>query len=185
MRTRIVIVLVLCLIGVVAVPKRSADRRSRDNGAGTPFVIPKNVEVAPMMLALDAPGSPFFNVDVDWSLQLSQADQTLYQQMATDLCAVTAVPAARTTFFSGVTGYQMNSWGGMVQNVVTNGDGTHTVTVSVAPILSNGDGSETTASVPDGGYTEQYNIDQKHVATYLSSQDPLGLAGQFIALMID
>jgi hypothetical protein len=189
MRTRIVIMLLVCLISVAAGAKRSTSRRSRGNAAQTPVVIQKDVksiQVAPRVLALDDPAPPFFDVSVDWSLELTATEQALYQQMATDLCTVTALPTARTTFFSGITNFHMNTWTGMVQNVVTNGDGTYTVTVNVAPVLSYADGTETTYRVSSSGYTEQYTIDQTDVVTYVSSQDPLGMSGQApLALMVD
>jgi len=172
-QTKIVCAFVICSVGllVAATPK---SRYPRPIKPGT--VVMKQAN-PPILRAQAEPAPPFFNISVAWSLELDQAQQTLYGQMATILSGVTDVPPSRTNYYSDVG--PIDSWKGMVNSVITT-NGINTVNVAVFPILT---GNDSTSVVSD--YSEQYSIDQNNVVTYLGFTDPNGWAGQTPAYLTD
>jgi hypothetical protein len=122
---------------------------------------------------------PAFCVVVDPTLNLTPDQQALYQQMATDLQDVAAIPNDRLNYYSAVNNppnYVIRGWGGTVQNVQPDCCGGYLVTVFVKPHLSTtAYGNSTIILTSD--YCEIYQV-TNDVPQYVSFTDPAGLAGQ-------
>ena len=175
MRAKVLFVAFLCTFAIAAIPSKVKHRKGRAKRG--PVVVQKLAAPRMMRAVLnDEAPPPVFDVSTDWSLNLNQPDQTLYDQMSAVLTGVTAVPNDRTNFYSAVGG--ITSWSGMVESV-TNNNGTYTVTVSVFPVFDTFGQSVAT------DYSELYSIDQNNAVTYLGFQDPNNWAGQALAVVID
>ena len=119
------------------------------------------------------PGSPTWQVSVDWGLTLDDDTQQLYQQMADLLTTVTDIPADRLNYYSAVNNAEwvIGGWNGMVDNVQPAAGGGYLITVSAVPYFP-----DRTQVAIYSEYTEQYLINQGTM-TYVGFQDPNHLAG--------
>lgn len=116
-----------------------------------------------------------WSVQVDWTLDLNNQQETLYQQMATLMSGYTTVPQDRTNFYSGVSGtYTINGWGGVLNNVKQQSNGTYLLTITVSPFIAQG--------VILTDYQEQYSVDANNNVTYAGFLDPLGWAGESLSV---
>ena len=145
-----------------------------------PKAVPKHavrggaVAAQPPVMAAAA-DTPFWNVTVLWSLNLDGPTQALYQQMANLLSGVNAVPNDRLNYYSAVNDpptWVIQSWSGMVSNVVANPDGSYQVTVTANPLFA---GQSSLSLLSD--YSEIYNIDQDNNINYVGFSDPNNWAG--------
>lgn len=128
--------------------------------------------IGPRLAILD-PGGPAFCVEVDPELTLTPAEEILYQDMATALSNHTAVPPDRENFYSGVEGYTLKRWDGIIRNVAPIAGG-YRVTATVVPDMVT---PEETPALVLVNYSEQFDV-INGVATYVGFQDPDGVAGQ-------
>ncbi|MGC8642776.1 MAG: hypothetical protein ACP5XB_23195 [Isosphaeraceae bacterium] len=132
---------------------------------------------AAMLMAAAMQGQPVWSVDVLSGLNLDQQDQQLYQNMATVLTGVSAIPVPRATFWSAVAP-SINGWLGSVSDVVPDGLGGNLVTVLAGPTLSTG-------VTPILDYAEQWDVDANGNPTFVQILDPEGQSGQAPAMVID
>lgn len=183
MRGRILVVACLCVVGIAATPK-ARGRRPKVVKPGT--VISKDAMVLPTMQRFDALLTPVWEVEADWSLELNESDQALYDQVAATLTGVSDIPNDRTNYYSAVNntpGYTINGWTGLVNSVTPDGNGGYNVTVSVDPKLSTTQFGLYTDMESD--YSEQYSINANNNVTYLGFLDPQGLAGLLTSFASD
>ena len=118
-------------------------------------------------------GTPW--VTVDWGLTLDANHQALYQNMATLLSGVAAVPQDRDNYYSVIIN-DVGSWLGMVSDVQAANGGGYVVTVSVSPLISPGSLYGDATGV-GGDYSEIYHVDVNNNVTYSGFTDPEGMAG--------
>jgi hypothetical protein len=164
------------LIGVVVVCAAVASAGFMGSGQVGPSLpgaaIPKlpAQPAGAMLIAASQQDQPVWAVNVLSSSNLDQQDQQLYQNMANVLTGVSAIPGARTSFWSAV-GPSITGWGGSVSSVVPDGLGGNFVTVLTDPNLSTGE-------VPFLNYSEVWDVDANGNATFVQSLDPDGVSGQ-------
>jgi len=155
---------------------------------GPPSPVPKKVlgpqkgfvGVAPLVA-----GGNTWSVRVDWTLNLNNQQEALYQQMTTLLSNNTTIPQDRLNYYSAVNNpptYVISGWGGVLTNVQQQGNGTYLLTVSVCPFFSAAAlfGSSTEVFTD---YSEQYSVDANNSLSYVGFLDPKGWAGQMPAMM--
>lgn len=159
---------------------RVKPRRARINPVSPEFKgggPPRIVNHARARAAFVDPGNLTFSVTIAPSLSLTPAEQTLYEDMATELGDFSATPQNRWDFFSGVDGYSLYGWGGVITDV-TPITGGYRVTATVIPYVRTDDDEEAEAFVV-ADYSERFDVVNGTV-TYVDSLDPLGQAGQVL-----
>jgi len=159
--------------------RRVARRQAAQVANGQPLPIRKSSLPRPylgarFLAAAQTPPRPW--VTVLLGLNLDANTQTLYQQMATLLSGVTAVPNDRVNYDSAVIN-DIANWQASLSNVQSDGSGGHAVTLRVGPVIAEGKwfGSSGTMA---SDYTEIYHVDSKNNITYVGFTDPNGSAGQ-------
>ena len=182
------------VLGVVRAQRVNPSRASRTGAAASkPKAVAKHAlndvkaKKAPAqgarggkLVALDQQ-PPFWDVGVDWGLQLDAETQALYQQMANLFSTVNAVPNDRLNYYSAVNdppNWTIQNWTGLVTGVAANGDGTYQVTVTANPCFA-----QSTTLVILSDYSEIYHVDQNNNATYVGFSDPNNWAGTIPGLV--
>jgi hypothetical protein len=127
-----------------------------------------------------------WSVNVKTGLSLNGGDQTLYQNMATVLSAVTTVPPARTAEFAASLNNNMTPapWSGSITQVTDDGNGGNLVKVLVGALFYDQNGNWQGKPFT-GGYYEQWDVDANGNATFVRAFDPGNLAGQAMPAFID
>jgi hypothetical protein len=173
MKSRILFVVFLCLVGVAAMPQAQKRRQKvapipAPNGA-----VPKIEAVVQQFEELDVLSqTPIWRVDVDWGLTLNQGDLALYQQAASVLTSVSAIPNDRLNYYAAIT---VNNWTGLVTDVQPDGNGGYIVTATVDPLMDSTEYGSSGSMLSD--YSETYAIAIDGSVTYLGFHDPNGWAG--------
>jgi len=129
--------------------------------------------------AIPEPVRPFWDVKVQWNLQLDENTRALYRRMADLFTSVKAVPDDRLKFWSAVNTppWRIHRWLGMVANVEV-AEGGYFVTVTAHPKV------EHNSSLTFGGlYSEVYFVDHNNRFIYKGSLDPEQMAGKMPSMM--
>ncbi|AGA28266.1 hypothetical protein Sinac_4046 [Singulisphaera acidiphila DSM 18658] len=186
-KNRFAMILLVVLLVALVGTHYAQHHRSRKNvrntrimqfeGASIPVATKDlgGVAAANLLMANDAiPPIPWVNVDS--GLGLDSTDKQLYQQMASLISGFTAVPTARTAYFSAFAN-NMSSWAGSIVNIQAQPQGGHLATVNVGAILSD-------SWVPYSNYSEQYLVGADNSVTYSASLDPDGTAGLDLGVIL-